>query len=385
MNWLLDRIKGDSVIWVIIFLLSLISMLAVYSTTKSLALATGKSTEYYVLTHLMQLGLGLVVLYFAHKIDFRLYSGISKILLPLAIVLMIVTNIAGVEINDARRWLKVPVIGLQFQTSDLAKLALIMFLSRTIARKQSIIEDFKNGFLPLMLPVVAMCLLIAPSDLSTAAMLFAVCVLLLFIGRAKLKHIGYLIGAGIVGLTLFITVMLAIGERMRIDTWLSRWQQFVSEEVETDQNKHAKMAIASGEVFGKGPGQSDQRSFLPNPYADFIFAIIVEEYGFVGALFLICLYLLFLHRSIRILFKSPNSFGALLAVGLTLLIVFQAFINMGVAVNLFPVTGLTLPLVSKGGTSILFTTFAVGIILSVSARVEEGKDLNPKNSPVAAG
>lgn len=385
MNWLLDRIKGDSVIWVIIFLLSLISMLAVYSTTKSLALATGKSTEYYVLTHLMQLGLGLVVLYFAHKIDFRLYSGISKILLPLAIVLMIVTNIAGVEINDARRWLKVPVIGLQFQTSDLAKLALIMFLSRTIARKQGTIEDFKNGFLPLMLPVIAMCLLIAPSDLSTAAMLFAVCVLLLFIGRAKIKHIGYLIGAGVVGLTLFITVMLAIGERMRIDTWLSRWQQFTSEEIETDQNKHAKMAIASGEVFGKGPGQSDQRSFLPNPYADFIFAIIVEEYGFVGALFLICLYLLFLHRSIRILFKSPNSFGALLAVGLTLLIVFQAFINMGVAVNLFPVTGLTLPLVSKGGTSILFTTFAVGIILSVSARVEEGKDLNPKNAPVAAG
>lgn len=359
-------------------------MLAVYSTTKSLALATGKSTEYYVLTHLMQLGLGLVVLYFAHKIDFRLYSGISKILLPLAIVLMIVTNIAGVEINDARRWLRVPVIGLQFQTSDLAKLALIMFLSRTIARKQGTIEDFKNGFLPLMLPVIAMCLLIAPSDLSTAAMLFAVCVLLLFIGRAKIKHIGYLIGAGIVGLTLFITVMLAIGEPMRIETWSNRWKQFTSEEIETDQNKHAKMAIASGEVFGKGPGQSDQRSFLPNPYADFIFAIIVEEYGFVGALFLICLYLLFLHRSIRILFKSPNSFGALLAVGLTLLIVFQAFINMGVAVNLFPVTGLTLPLVSKGGTSILFTTFAVGIILSVSARVEEGKDLNPKNAPVAA-
>ncbi|MCB0738127.1 MAG: FtsW/RodA/SpoVE family cell cycle protein, partial [Bacteroidetes bacterium] len=194
MNWLLDRIKGDSVIWVIVFLLSLMSLLAVYSTTKSLALANDKSTEYYVFTHLAQMSLGLVVLYFAHKIDFRLYSGISRLLLPLAIILMILTNLVGKEINDARRWLELPGTGISFQTSDLAKLALIMFLARTIARKQNIIQDFKNGFLPLMVPVVIICLLIAPSDLSTAAMLFAVSVLLLFIGRAKVKHIGYLMG-----------------------------------------------------------------------------------------------------------------------------------------------------------------------------------------------
>lgn len=371
-------------IWVVVLLLSLISLLAVYSTTNAMAIAKDVSTEYFVFTHFVQLCLGLGILFLAHKINFTYYAGISKILLPLAIILMVVTTLAGEEINSAKRWLKVPIIELSFQTSDLAKLALILFLARTIARKQAIIKDFKNGFLPLMVPVVIMCLLIAPADLSTAAMLFSVSMLMLFIGRAQIKHIALLLAAGLVGLSLFILIANASGYEGRMTTWKNRWEQFVNPEMQTAQNEHAKMAIASGEWLGKGPGRGDQRNFLPNPYADFIFAIIVEEYGFVGAIFLLCLYLLLLHRSIRILLKSPNSFGALLAVGLSLLVVFQALINMGVAVHLLPVTGLTLPLISKGGTSLIFTTFAIGIVLSVSARVEDGKDLNPKSVSASA-
>jgi cell division protein FtsW len=351
--------------------LSLISVLAIYSSTKSLGYYTkGGNTEYYVLKHLIVMGFGFIVIYFAHNINFKFYSGFSKVLLPVAFLLMLLTYAVGIEVNDAKRWLPLPGTGLTIQTSDIAKLGLIMFLARTIAKKQDIIDDFKKGFLPLMVPILAICLIIAPSDFSTAATLLLTSIVLLFVGGSKLKHIGLVLLAAVVG--LFILIGLAeifTWDFLRLETWISRLSSFFSGEI-SFQNEQAKIAIAKGGIFGAGPGNSVQRNFLPNPYADFIYAIIIEEYGFLGGFVIIFLYLLFLHRSIRILIKTPNSFGALLAVGLTISLVVQAFLNMGVAVHLFPNTGLPLPLVSMGGTSTLFTCFALGVILSVSAHSE---------------
>jgi len=375
MNWIVKRIKGDMVVWGIILILSLMSVLAIYSSTKSLAYSVrGGNTEYFVLKHLILMVFGFCIIYFAHKINFRFYSGLSKVLLPISVLLLLATYLWGVERNDATRWFEIPGTGITFQTSDIAKLALIMFLSRTIAKKQDVIEDLKKGFLPLMIPILVVCLIIAPSDLSTASMLFFTSIMLLFIGRAKLQHIGYVIGAGILGLFLFIAVAKLTGNDMRIDTWASRFSNYVSSDEDPYQLQQAKIAVARGGMFGVGPGNSTQRNFLPTAYSDFIFAIIVEEYGLLGAIIIISLYLLLLHRSIRLILKSPNSFGALLGVGLSLSLVFQAFLNMGVSVELFPITGLTLPLVSMGGTSLWFTSFALGVVLSVSAHSEDVKE-----------
>lgn len=372
MNWLLNRIKGDNVIWGIIMFLSLISVLAIYSSTKSLGYYTkGGNTEYYVLKHLIVMGFGFIVIYFAHNINFKFYSGFSKVLLPVAFLLMLLTYAVGIEVNDAKRWLPLPGTGLTIQTSDIAKLGLIMFLARTIAKKQEIIDDFKKGFLPLMVPILAICLIIAPSDFSTAATLLLTSIVLLFVGGSKLKHIGLVLLAAVVGLAFLVALAQIFDwEFLRWSTWQSRFADYFSGGEGSFQNQQAKIAIAKGGIFGAGPGNSVQRNFLPNPYADFIYAIIVEEYGFLGGFVIIFLYLLLLHRSIRILIKTPNSFGALLAVGLTISLVVQAFLNMGVAVHLFPNTGLPLPLVSMGGTSTLFTCFALGVILSVSAHSE---------------
>lgn len=354
-------------------MLSLISILAIYSSTKSLAYAIKDgNTEYFVLKHLIMTFFGFGVIFVAHKINYKFYSGFSKVLLPVAFLLMLLTYIIGVEVNGASRWLPLPGTGLTIQTSDIAKLGLIMFLARTIAKKQDIINDFKKGFLPLMVPILAICLIIAPSDFSTAATLLLTSIVLLYIGRAKIKHIGLVLLAAIVGL-LFLVLLAQIfdWDFMRWSTWVSRFSDYFGGGDGSFQNQQAKIAIAKGGFFGVGPGNSVQRNFLPNPYADFIFAIIIEEYGLLGAIVIIGLYLMLLHRSIRIIIKTPNSFGALLAVGLTISLVIQAFLNMGVAVHLFPNTGLALPLVSMGGTSLIFTCFAFGVILSVSAFTEK--------------
>lgn len=385
MDFIVKRIKGDMVIWGILLLLSLISVLAIYSSTKSLAYSLKDgNTEYFILKHLVMMLFGFGVIYFSHKINFRFYSGFSKVLLPIAFLLMILTNVAGIEVNDARRWLPLPGTGLTIQTSDIAKLALIMFLARTIAKKQDIIEDFKKGFLPLMVPILAICLTIAPSDFSTAATLLFTSIVLLFIGRSKLKHIGLILLGAIVGMALLIGLAEIFDwDFLRSSTWSSRLSDFFSDGDGSFQNQQAKIAIAKGGFFGEGPGNSTQRNFLPNPYADFIYAIIVEEYGLLGGLLIISLYLLLLHRSIRIIIKSPNSFGALLAVGLTMSLVIQAFLNMGVAVHILPNTGLPLPFVSMGGTSLLFSSFALGVILSVSAFSEDNQQESKVNTPVA--
>lgn len=387
MNWILKKTKGDAVIWAVVILLSIFGLLAVYSSTGTLAYKKqGGNTEFYLFKHLSFLTFGLILMYLSHLVNFKYYSRISQILLILSFVLLPYTLFFGTDINDARRWITLPVIGFTFQTSDLAKLALIMYVARFLSKRQDEIKDFKKSFLPVTITIALICALIMPANLSTALVLFATCLLLMFIGRIAFKHILLVIGSGILAATVLVVMALtlpddALSKIARLKTWKNRIEHFAAkddgpvderEALQTDyQVVQAKIAIAGGGLFGKGPGNSTQRNFLPHPYSDFVFAIILEEYGLIGAAFLILLYLVLLFRCIRIVIRSPRAFGALLAVGLSFSLVIQAFINMGVAVNIFPVTGLPLPLVSMGGTSLIFTSMAFGIILSVSRDVEE--------------
>lgn len=395
MQSLFRHLYGDKIIWLVVLLLSVFSLLAVYSSTGTLAYKYQQgNTEYYLLKHLSILAVGLVLMYLAHLVDYRYYSRIAQLLLYLSIPLLVITYFTGTEVNEAKRWITLPVINLSFQTSDLAKLALIMFLARVISKKQEIIHDFQNAFIPIILPVVVICILIAPANLSTALMLFVTCVLIMFIGRVRLLHITAMVGMMIFILSAMILILKFSPGKDRVETWMSRIENFMNKNQEPYQVTQSKIAIAKGGIIGKGPGNSHQRNFLPHPYSDFIYSIIIEEYGLIGGALLVFLYLLFLFRSIKIVAKSPNAFGSLLAVGLSISLVLQGMINMAVAVNLVPVTGQTLPLVSMGGTSLFFTSLAVGIILSVSRDIEltrgtrrememkEAKETKEKSPPV---
>ncbi len=367
---LLEKTKGDRWIWLIIILLSMISILAVYSATGTLAYKQGKAVEKILLTkHIIFVVMGIAMIYISHLLDYKYYAGISKVLMIITLPLLVYTLVFGTSLNDASRWVKIPFIGLTFQTSDLAKLALITFLARMLTKKQENIKDVKKAFLPIMGSVCVVFILIALANLSTALMLFGVSILLLIIGRISIKQIGMVCAGGLV-LLMFV---IFLGPRR--ETYKSRIQSFLHPELQhsdkTYQADHAKMALAKGGVFGTGPGNSIERNFLPHPYSDFIFAIIVEEYGFIGGLTIIILYLVLLYRCVRIVTQSPKAFGALLAAGLSFSLTIQAFANMAVAVGLGPVTGVPLPLVSMGGTSMIFTSIAFGIILSVSRDVEE--------------
>lgn len=375
MKTLFQQLHGDKVIWFVVLMLSVFSLLAVYSSTGTLAYKYQQgNTEYYLLKHFSILAVGLILMYLAHLVDYRYYSRIAQLLLYLSVPLLIITYFIGTEINSADRWITLPVVNLTFQTSDLAKLALIMFLARVISKKQDIIHDFKNAFLPVILPVLLICLLIAPANLSTALMLFTTSVLIMFIGRIKIAHIAAMAGMMVVVLGLMILILKLTPGKDRVDTWINRIENFRDKDSEPYQVTQSKIAIAKGGLIGNGPGNSHQRNFLPHPYSDFIYSIIIEEYGLVGGAFVVFLYLLFLFRTIKIVVKSPNAFGGLLAVGLSISLVLQAMINMAVAVSLVPVTGQTLPLVSMGGTSLFFTSIAVGIILSVSRDAERQKE-----------
>jgi cell division protein FtsW len=369
-NALLEKTKGDRWIWLIIILLSLISILAVYSATGTLAYKHGEAVEKLLLTkHVIFVIMGIGMIYISHLLDYKYYAGISKVLMIVTIPLLLYTLLFGASLNEASRWVKIPIIGLTFQTSDLAKLALITFLARMLTRKQEHIKDVKSAFVPIMGSVLAVFILIALANLSTALMLFGVSILLLIIGRISIKQIAIVCAGG------FVLLLLVVFLGPRRDTYKSRINSFLHPELQhsdkTYQADQAKIALASGGVFGQGPGNSIQRNFLPHPYSDFIFAIIVEEYGLLGALVIIVLYLVLLYRCVRIVTQSPKAFGALLAAGLSFSLTIQAFANMAVAVGLGPVTGVPLPLVSMGGTSMIFTSIAFGIILSVSRDVEE--------------
>lgn len=370
MNWILSKTKGDIWIWMVVAFLSLVSLLAVYSSTGTLAYKfQSGNTEYYLFKHLSLMIVGLALMWFAHLIDYRYYSRISQILLFISIPLLLYTLLFGNEINQASRWITIPFTGQTFQSSDLAKLALIMFLARELSRRQENIKDFKKSFLPILLSVCFVIGLIAPANFSTALMLFGTSCLIMLIGRISFKQI--FLSCLAVGLILLVVIFFG----PRRETYKSRINTFISnEQVDPDksfQSDQSKIAIATGGIFGKGPGNSSQRNYLPHPYSDFIFSIIIEEYGLIGGAMVILAYLFFLFRSIKIITKAPKAFGALLACGLSFSLVIQAFANMAVAVNLMPVTGVPLPLVSMGGTSILFTSLAFGIILSISRNIEE--------------
>lgn len=386
--WQKIKPRGDQLMWFIILILSMWGLLAVYSSSGALAYKkTGGNTEFFLFQQFVYLLAGLFIMLFMHSVHYRHYMGMSKLMLYASYALLIYTLFFGVEINGARRW--IAVMGFTLQSSDFSKVAIILYVTRTLARKQDEIKDFKKGFLPILIHITLTCLLIAPENFSTAAVLFLTCIIIMFIGRVSVKHLSILTASLTVALTgLFLIVKYTPEKYLenvaRLLTWKHRIENFTNPGTNPDlsyQTDHAKIAIASGALLGRGPGNSVERNFLPEAYADFIYAIIAEEYGFVGALFLLMLYMAFLYRSIRIVFRAPKAFGALIAVGLSFALVLQALINMAVAVNLFPVTGLTLPLISKGGTSIFFTSMAFGVIMSVSRYIEPEDET--ENNPIA--
>jgi len=371
---IVPNIRGDKVIWGVVIILSLFSVLAVYSSTTTLAYRFEHgNTEHYLLRHLGLLIFGFVLMYAAHKIKYVYYAKLSMWLILIAAPLLLYTLIFGEVRNEAARWTTLPGTNIVFQPSDLAKLALIMFVASMLAKKQDNIKDLKSAFIPILLPVIVICGLILPANLSTAAILFVTCIVLMFIGGVKFRYLLTLAGIGIAALALFITfLMVSPKSSGRLGTWQNRIENFggKGDNDENFQVEQAKIAIANGGIVGKLPGNSMQKNFLPNPFNDFIFAIIIEEYGAIGAITIILMYLILLYRGIRIAIKAPGNFGALLAIGVTISLIFQAFANMAVAVHLVPVTGQPLPLVSMGGTSILFTSIAIGIILSVSKEMD---------------
>ena len=386
--------KGDGIIWGVILLLTLFSVLAVYSSTGTLAYKyQGGNTTYYVIKHISFMMVGFAAIYVTHLIPYRYYSRLAQLFLYISIPLLGLTLVLGTSLNSAARWLTLPGIGLTIQTSDFAKLALIMYIARMLSLKQDEIKDFKKAFLPIIVPVGLVCILILPANLSTSLMVFIVSIILMFIGRISIKHLSILGGIGIVCLALFIWIapMTKTKIGFRVETWKHRVESYVGgvkDEGEHDnfQANQAKIAVATGGIIGKGPGNSIQRNFLPHPYSDFIYAIIIEEYGLIGGVVILFLYLYLLYRAGVIVRKADRTFPAFLTFGLTLSLVFQAMINMAVAVNLFPVTGQTLPLVSMGGSSILFTSAAMGIILSVSRginkeEVEIAEEPKPEAEP----
>lgn len=388
-----SRTKGDKVIWGIVVMLTMMSLLVVYSSTGTLAYKLSKSTESYLFKQFVFIAVGLMIIYFAHKVNYTIYSRVAVFIFLASIPLLIYTLFFGANLNEASRWIKLPIINLTFQTSDLAKLGLFMYLGRQLSRKQSVIKDFKKGFIPLIVPVGIICILIAPANLSTALLVGATSLLLMFIGRVNIKHIVLVIGIAAIPVLFLVGVAAAyydkeekkskeLPEMMtkgRVGTWVKRVQNFMyaGREETSYQVQQAKIAIAKGGWVGLGPGNSESRNFLPHPYSDFIYAIIIEEYGLLGGAFVLFIYLAFMFRCIRIFKNCPYAFGAFLALGLSFTLVIQAMANMAVNVNLFPVTGVTLPLISMGGSSFLFTCLAIGIILSVARNVEQ------MESPVA--
>jgi cell division protein FtsW len=376
MKEFIKKIYGDKTIWAVVVLLSILSILAVYSSISTLAYKyKSGDTAPFLLKHTGIILFGLVLMFFAHKVRSSYYSRFAILGVVIAIPLLLLTLVSGSNINEASRWLRIPVIDLTFQTSDFAKIALILYVARTLALKQDDIKDFKSAFLPIILPVVAVCVLIMPANFSTAAMLFTTCLVLMFIGRINLKYILSVIGIGIVAVCLLGLLIWNFPNAIhRGATWKARIENFKSGKSETNyQVEQAKIAIATGGIMGKGPGKSTQRNFLPHPYSDFIFAIIIEEYGMWMAVLVIFLYLVLMYRAVRIATSCQKIFPSLLAIGCSFILVFQAMINMMVAVNLMPVTGQPLPLVSMGGTSIWFSSIAIGMVLSASRELEKEK------------
>jgi cell division protein FtsW len=385
---LFNNIKGDRLIWAIAALLAIFSFLPVYSAASNLAYVGGVgSTFSFFVKHLMHLVLGFAIIYGVHKIPYRYFRGLSMVMIPIVIVLLVVTMLQGTTIDgaNASRWIQIPFVGMSFQTSTLAAVVLMVYVARYLSKIQDKKVTFVETLLPLWAPVFFVLILILPANFSTTAIVFFMVMMLTFIGGYPIKYLAIIMGIGILALALFILIAKAFPDAMdnRVDTWTSRIENFVNgEDTEADyQIENAKIAIASGEITGKGPGKSTQKNILPQSSSDFIFAIIIEEYGLIGGLFLLLLYSWLLFRIVIVSQKADTVFGKLLVLGVGLPIIFQALINMAVAVELFPVTGQTLPLISSGGTSIWMTCLAIGIVLSVSAKREQikGQEISEDN------
>jgi cell division protein FtsW len=383
-----QHIKGDKTIWAVVSLLALFSFLPVYSSSSNLAYLYGDgNTLKFLLKHLAHLVLGFVILFGVHKIPYHYFKGLSVIALPIVVILLIITMTQGTTIEgaNASRWIRIPVVGVTFQSSTLASVVLFTYVARYLSRIKDKTVTFKETLLPLWLPIFIVLALILPANFSTAAIIFSMLSVLVFIGGYPIKYLMVVLFVGSMFLALFVVSAKAFPGMFpnRVDTWMSRIDNFMDgEETEADyQIEKAKIAIASGGVTGLGPGKSIQKNFLPQSSSDFIYAVIVEEFGLVGSLFLMSLYMLLLFRFVIVAHKAESVFGKLLVIGVGLPIVFIALINMAVAVEIFPVTGQTLPLISSGGSSIWMTCMAIGMVLSVSAKREvvktEEQDENP--------
>lgn len=385
MTKILKNIKGDRTIWAIIALLAIFSFLPVYSASTNLVYVVENGTTLgHLLKHTMLLVLGFVIIYATHKIPYRYFSGLSVLLIPVIIVLLVYTLMQGKMISgvNASRWIRIPFMGIGFQTSTLAGVIIMMYVARYLARNRDKIITFKESIIQLWIPVGVVLALILPANFSTTAIIFTTVLMLTFLGGYPLKYLGAILGFGVLIFALFLLTAKAFPDTFknsRINTWAGRIENFAEPNSEANyQADKAKIAIASGEIQGKGPGKSVQKNFLPQSSSDFIYAIIVEEFGLIGAMFLLILYLGLLFRIVIVANKTETIFGTLLVLGVGIPIIFQAFINMAVAVGLFPVTGQPLPLISAGGTSIWMTCFAIGIVLSVSANREIEIDKNKK-------
>lgn len=381
MQALFKNIKGDRLIWAIVALLAILSFLPVYSAASDLAYSRYDGNTFIsFVKHFMHLFLGFAIMYGVHKIPYRYFKGLSLVMIPVVLVLLGITMAQGTVMGgaSASRWIKIPVVGLSFQTSTLAFVVLMVYVARYMSKIKDEVVSFKASILPLWLPVFCVLALILPSNFSTAAIMFLMVMILVFLGGYPIRYLAVILGSGLVALVLFIMVAkLTTGPlHVKVTTWENRIKNYSNNE-DTDadyQIEKAKIAIASGGISGVGPGKSIQKHALPQSSSDFIFAIIIEEYGLIGGFSIMILYMWLLFRIVIVSQKSDTIFGKLLVLGVGLPIVFQALINMAVAVELFPVTGQTLPLVSSGGTSIWMTCLAIGIILSVSAKREEMKD-----------
>ncbi len=373
---LFNYLKGDKVIWAIMFLLSLLSILVVYSAVVTLAHKYQQgNTEFYLVKHFVIIVLGFGIAYVFHKMKYTVFSKVAQIGFILSIPLLIYTLLRGVSAGEAARWIPIPGIGLSFQSSDVAKLMLLIYVARILAIKGKELIDMKSVFKHLLIPIGIVCVLILPANFSTAAILFVNCLLLMFLGGINSKIIFKIVGICVLVGGMFFTWVWFAPDTIpggRGSTWKSRVESFSSKDSNNNyQSEQAKIAIATGGIIGKGPGNSTQRAFLPQASSDFIYAIIIEEYGLVTGFIMLFLYMILLYRGVKILKDNDKPFGSFMAIGLTFSLVFQALVNMAVAVNLFPVTGQPLPLVSMGGTSIWFTMISIGIILSVSKSIED--------------
>ena len=388
MKEILKNIEGDRAIWAIVTIMAILSFMPVYSASTNLVYVVNSGTPiYYLFKHFILLFLGFLIIYGVHKIPYKYFSGGSILMLPLVFVLLIFTLAQGTQIGgtNASRWIQIPFIGVGFQTSTLAALVLMVYVSRYLAKNKNIEITFKDSIWQLWLPVAIILALILPANFSTTAIVFSMILMLTFIGGYPIKYIVFIVGIGSLALTLFVLTSKAFPDVMpnRVDTWISRVENFWDNKAEEGyQVEKAKIAIASGGLHGRGPGKSIQKNFLPQSSSDFIFAIIVEEYGLVGAVGVILMYFLLMFRILIAAKKATSVFATLLIIGVGLPIIFQAIINMAVAVDLFPVTGQTLPLISSGGTSIWMTCFAIGIILSVTAEKEKKENPDNEESPL---